>query len=87
MISEKQWAEFEKAFAKADFWNLPVKQPYRNGFDGAELIVEARQGDRIHRVQRWLSLERTESSFNATTSAISILADKVNSNRGAVAHP
>lgn len=52
-IDSKQWENFTNALREHDPWSIPTKQPYMPGTDGTTIILEIRDGDRIHRVQRW----------------------------------
>jgi hypothetical protein len=52
-IDAKQWGDFADALREHDPWSIPTKQPYMSGLDGTTMILEIRDGDRFHRVQRW----------------------------------
>ena len=53
LINPECWARLMEAMKSHDPWSIPSKQPYNTGFDGMTLILELRNRDRIHRVQRW----------------------------------
>ena len=77
-IDSKQWGNFTEAVRKHDPWTIPTKQPYMSGLDGTTMILEIRDGDRHHRIQRWAPFgyksERTTVEFS--TAVISLLPER-----------
>lgn len=53
-LSADDWAAFEAALSRSDYWLLPTRpSPRQIGFDGAQWIVEAQRGETYHVVDRW----------------------------------
>jgi hypothetical protein len=54
-ISPEDWKRFRDCIAKAQFWQMPTKQPLEEelGFDGSQWILEAREAAKYHVVDRW----------------------------------
>ncbi len=77
VIDAKQWGEFAGAVREHDPWSIAPKQPYEDGTDGATMILEIRDGDRYHRVQRWAPFaHESEKRFvEVSTAVVGLLAD------------
>lgn len=74
-IDSKQWGNFIDAVRTHNPWAIPTQQPYRSGVDGTTMILEIRDGERHHRVQRWVPFaHKSEKSFvEFLTSIITLL--------------
>ena len=70
-IDSKQWGNFIGAVREHDPWSIESKQPYMNGCDGTTMILEIRDGERHHRVQRWAPFgNRSEKRFVECSTAV-----------------
>jgi hypothetical protein len=53
-VSPEDWKRFRDCIAKAQFWELPTKDPKEElGFDGSQWILEGRATEKYHVVDRW----------------------------------
>lgn len=71
VIDSERWKNFTEDVRKHDPWTIPTQQPYRSGLDGTTMILEIREGDRYHRVQRWVPFAYdSEKKFVAVSTAV-----------------
>jgi len=77
IIAPKQWVDFLEALQTHDPWSIPTKQPYASGTDGTIMILELRDGNKYHRVQRWAPFaHQSERRFVEFSTAIIHLLPK-----------
>lgn len=76
-IDAKRWGKFADAVREHDPWSISSRQPYEDGTDGATMILEIRDGERYHRVQRWAPFaHESEKRFvEVSTAVVGLLAD------------
>ena len=53
-ISSDNWKRFRDSVAKAQFWQMPTKDPHEElGLDGSQWILEGRVNGKYHVVDHW----------------------------------
>lgn len=52
ILTTKEWDSLAQGITSSSFWTMPITNK-RNGLDGAEWIIEGRQGKNYHVVNRW----------------------------------
>ncbi len=52
-LAPEQWAELLNAIEAAGFWSEAAKDPYPEGVDGAQWVVEGERNGKYHVVDRW----------------------------------
>jgi len=53
-LSSADWKRFRDCVAKAQFWQMPTKDPHEElGFDGSRWILEGRANGKYHVVDHW----------------------------------
>jgi len=52
-LTAREWATVLDAVKAIDFWRMPGRDPWSDGTDGEEWIIEGRRGRRYRAISRW----------------------------------